>query len=332
MNKTDSRIPVVVLSGFLGSGKTTLLNAILRQTDSARTAVIINEFGEISIDHLLVKNVTGNTIVLKNGCICCVIQSDLQSALRDLLHSISEATLPIDRIIIETTGLADPGPIARTIGSDMMLQRQIRLAGIISTVDAVHGLHQSETHEESVQQICVSDVLIVTKTDIADPDALDPLLSRLKALNPSAQRMTGNDVIEHFQSNIDLLTSGSKNSVTAWSQSVLKHKTGIASTLHGDIETVSIESDSPIDWAAFSVWLSAFIHHHGDRVLRIKAILATEGDMGPIALHVVRSYIHPPSHLDPDSSDNNRSTIVFIVKGMDVKALRSSLRTFVGLG
>jgi len=181
----DKRIPVIVLSGFLGSGKTTLLKALLADSRGPRTAVIINEFGEISLDHLLVREVSESRIVLKSGCVCCIIRTDLQSALRELVDSRA-ADQPFERIVIETTGLADPGPIAHTIGTDPMLRRQVRLAGIVSTVDAVHGAHQLEAHPECMQQVAIADQLIVTKTDLAPPATVGALMSRLRKLNADA--------------------------------------------------------------------------------------------------------------------------------------------------
>lgn len=317
----DRRVPVIVLSGFLGSGKTTMLGELLTEGGDQRTAVIINEFGEISIDHLLVREVAETRVVLKNGCICCVIRSDLQSALRDLIDS-SDA-VPFDRIIIETTGLADPGPIAQTIGADPMLRRQMRLAGILSTVDAVHGASQIDDQPECLQQIAIADRLLLTKAELTESVTIAHLGKKLRKINGEAPILRKNELPGGLGNLVEEMTRQSR------SVSLMACLAALPVD-HAGIESVFIDTDAEIDWTAFSVWLSAFVHCHADRVLRIKGLLTIAGQNAPLALHVVRNHIHPVEHLPewPDESRNSR--IVFIVRNIDSQALKRSLLDFIG--
>ena len=187
IERGDERIPVIIISGFLGAGKTTLLGRMLSGASGRRTAVIINEFGEISLDHLLVQNVQGSCLVLKNGCVCCVIRSDLRQALRDLIDMRDGPDGPLfDRIVIETTGLADPDPIAQTLTSDQMLVRQVRFSRVITVVDALHGALQIETEDACLNQIAIADQIVLTKTDLADREQVTDIASKLTSINPAA--------------------------------------------------------------------------------------------------------------------------------------------------
>ena len=182
-----SPIPVVVLTGFLGSGKTTLLQHLLETEDGRRAAVLINEFGEISLDHLLVKSVSGSTVVLQNGCVCCSVRSELRAGLRELIDGRAKGELPpFDRIVIETTGLADPVPVVQTITVDPMLRNQLRLASLVSTVDALNGIEQIDTQHEALRQAATADRLVITKTDLSDERQIEKLQQRLMNINPMA--------------------------------------------------------------------------------------------------------------------------------------------------
>lgn len=315
------RTPVTILSGFLGSGKTTLLNRILEAEDAPRTAVIVNEFGEISLDHLLIREVEASRAVLKNGCVCCVIRTDLQAALRDLLDGMEPGAPPFERVVIETTGLADPGPIARTIGTDPMLRGQLRLAGTVVTVDGLHGEHQMRLHPECLRQVAAADRLVVTKSDLAGADALSALSATLRSVNADAPIDDAHAVRDSAWAAIGAMAGSEPSRMRCEPAFELRHE---------NIASVHIETDRPIDWTAFAVWLSAFVHRYADRVLRIKGLLDVPGQPGPLALHVVRDHIHAPEHLEAWPDGNRKSRIVFIVQDIDVGALRRSLLDFIG--
>lgn len=341
----DSRVPVAVLTGFLGSGKTTLLRRLLVDPSMNRTAVLINEFGEIGLDHLLVKPVAEGAVVLQNGCICCTLRTDLREGIANIIDGRYAGTFPeFDRIVVETTGLADPAPIAQTLLIDPLLRNQVRLANIVTTVDGMLGAEQLTTHEESLRQAAVADRLVLTKTDMIASERAQTLKTALARLNPTARIFDVN--APQFDADV-LLTEGVADSETKlaevrhWlanadsSHVHDKHHHGHIEHIHlggnhsVDIQSFSLRVEEEIDWTAFGIWLTLLLHRHGTKVLRVKGLLRVSDVAGPIVLHGVQHVIHAPVHLEEWPDDDHASRIVFIVQGIDPALLRRSLMAFL---
>lgn len=342
----NPRIPVAVLTGFLGSGKTTLLRKLLGEPSMNRTAVLINEFGEIGIDHLLVKSVLEGAVVLQNGCICCTLRTDLREGIASIIDSRYAGKFPeFDRIVVETTGLANPAPIAQTLLIDPMLRSQVRLANIIATVNGVLGAEQLSTHEELLRQAAVADRLVITKTDMIAPDRAQALKSALSRLNPAARIFDGN--AGGFDAGA-LFTGGVSDpntklaEVLHWLPSAKqdhshrdeKHQ-GDGDHIHlddnhsVDIQSFSLRVEEEIDWTAFGIWLTLLLHRHGAKILRVKGLLRVSDAAGPIVLHAVQHVIYPPIHLEQWPDDDHASRIVFIVQGVNPAVLSRSLMAYL---
>ena len=336
MASYEDFIPVNLLTGFLGSGKTTLLKRLLESPQLANTAVLINEFGEIGLDHLLLETVDDETVVLQSGCICCTIRTDLKNAIVSLYDKSRRGIIPsFDRMVIETTGLADPAPIVFTLRGDPMIRHHFRLGNIVTTVDAVNAERELTTNDETRKQIAVADRIVITKTDIADPQAVERLSATLKDLNATAKiydaqtdRIEADDLLAH-----DIYDPQTKSEeVQSWLDQESK-RTGHAHAhdrnRHADdIVTFCVIEDRPLDWTAFGIWLSMLVHAHGENVLRVKGLINVAGLTSPVVVNGVQHIIHPPTHLDRWPSDDTRSRIIFVVRGLDPKLLQRSLAAF----
>ena len=331
MGAYGEQTPVNIITGFLGSGKTTLLKGLLAAPELSDTAVLINEFGAVGLDHELVQNVAEGTLLLDNGCVCCAIRGDLQDALRGLLSQRQSGAIPnFRRVVIETSGLADPAPIAYTLLAEPILQHHFRLGGIITTVDAVNGAGQLRRFPESVKQAAMADRLILTKIDLAPPDKVTSLHARLRGLNKSAAIV---EVEDGARQAVTLLTDdlydpdGRGRAVEQW----LAAETGDDALAHDHadhIHSFALTYNTPLDWTAFGIWMTMLLHRHGDNVLRIKGLLNVARVPTPVLINGVQHIVHPPSHLPAWPSDNRQSRIIFIVRDMDQGRIEASLATF----
>ena len=330
----DARLPVNILTGFLGSGKTTVLRHVLRDPAFADTAVLINEFGEVGLDHLLVGALEEAPVLLASGCICCSIRGDLSRALRDLHARRQRGDVPpFGRVIVETTGLADPTPILATLTADLVIRRHFRPGTIVATLDALHAERGLAQHAEVSRQAAVADRLIVTKTDLAAPGAAARLRHRLRRLNPAAP------VVEAVLGAVDpdiLIGQDIHAAETRmaearrWVQADGAGPPDATGGRHGGgaITSFCLRLPGTLDWHAFGLWFSMLAHRHGDKLLRVKGILQVEDSETPVAIHAVQHVIHAPEHL-PDWPDAERgSRIVFIAQGLDQDAVERSLRAF----
>jgi G3E family GTPase len=327
----DARNPVHVLTGFLGSGKTTVLRHILRSPAFADTAVLINEFGEVGLDHLLVGRLDTAPVLLESGCICCSIRGDLSGAMRDLQARRQRGDIPpFHRVIVETTGLADPVPILATIASDLVLRRRFRLGNVIATVDAVHAERGLERYDEVLKQVAVADRLLLTKIDLASATLVDRLVDVLRRINPAAVVGTAH----HGEVDADLvLRQDSNDPETSHQMQPWLQDGGAArpSAITG-ISSFVVTHDKPLDWSAFGLWFSLLVHRHGDRLLRVKGLLNIAGSSTPVAVHAVQHLMHAPEHLPAWPTAARVSRLIFITDGMNAEQVRRSFSTFCRLG
>jgi G3E family GTPase len=304
-------IPVALVTGFLGSGKTTLVARLLQHPDMGETAVIVNELGEVGIDHHLLRRVDERTVLLPSGCVCCALRGDLADELRDLLARRDAGELPaFERVVVETTGLASPAPIVSTLLSEPLVKHHYRLEAVVTTVDAQHGLR----HDESVRQAAAADRLVVTKTDLADPAAVT---ARLRRLNPAAP------IVESVLGDVPpaaLFDGAPRDPHDLDYDDSPEHA--------HEVRALCITFGEPIDWTAFGIWLTMLLQARGEDVLRVKGLLDV-GAEGPIVLNGVQHVVHPPEHLPAWPDDDRRSRLVFIGRGLERSALEESLTAFV---
>jgi G3E family GTPase len=332
MSNYGDLTPVNIITGFLGSGKTTLLQRLLRSPELSDVAVLVNEFGEVGLDHHLLQKVAESTLVLENGCLCCAVRGDLQKALRDLLSRRMRGGVPsFRRVVIETSGLADPAPIAYTLLSEAVLRHHFRLSGIITTVDAVNAAAQLDSFPESVKQVAMADRLVVTKADLCDELLLNALRKRLRGVNSSAQMLESTEVGDGLP---QLLTddiydaAGKFREASYWTEAV---DNGALHTHTADVHSFTAIFDRPLDWTAFGVWASMLLHRHGSDVLRLKGLLNVDGVPTPVLINGVQHIVHPPSHLEEWPDTDRRSRLIFIVRGLQRARIERSLAVFNGL-
>jgi len=324
---------VNLLTGFLGSGKTTLLKRILEDPSLTDTAVLINEFGDVGLDHQLVERIDEDMVLLQSGCICCTVRGELADALRDLHSRRERGLIPsFSRVVIESTGLADPFPILSTIKADPVLRHHFRPGNVITTVDAVNGAAHLNTYIESNRQAAIADRLIITKTDIANFEQADDLTGRLRRINPDATILDAFD--ERFSAagllDTDAAPRGARvQSATGfYCEDSRELVTAEGSSHSAKLISFAVTVDDPIDWTSFGIWLTMLLNRHGERVLRVKGILNISGESRPVAIHGVQHLVHTPVHMEAWASEDRRSHIVFIVDGLDAALLKRSFEAF----
>lgn len=330
-------IPVNVVTGFLGSGKTTLLREILRRPEFADSAVIVNEFGEVGLDHLLLEEVEEGVLLLESGCICCTIRTDLKETIRRLHDRAARGEIPaFRRVVIETTGLADPAPIVSTISAEPVIRSHFRVANIICTVDGQNGLRTLEAQPEAKKQVAVADRLLVTKADLAHADDVTTLGRALAQLNPLAPVNTscGTGFDADFLFGADIGDEGRRGEeVRRWFFRADEVIPSDGHHHHGEAGTNSfvLRYADPIDWTAFGVWLTALLHAHGENILRVKGLLNVLESSTPVVLHGVQHVVHPPLHLERWPDEDRASRIVFITRGIGEEKIRRSLDAFLAM-
>ncbi len=321
--------PVNLITGFLGSGKTTLLRRLLDDAALADTAVLINEFGEIGLDHHLLGRIDETMVLLPSGCLCCTIRGELSAAIRDLHERRERGEVPpFRRLAIESTGLADPFPILSTVQADPVLRHHFRWGNVVTTVDAVNGRAQLERRRESTKQAAVADRLVLTKTDLAVAAEVEALIECLRRLNPSAPLIR---LAEGPFSADDLLTHDLFAAATR--ADAARHLFVDAETNDGHgagVHAFALLLDGVVDWTGFGLWLTMLLNRHGEKVLRVKGMLNVAGSDAPVAVHGVQHLVHPPVHMMGWPDRDRRSRLVFIVDGLEKEAVDRSLRAFLG--
>jgi G3E family GTPase len=309
-----SALPVCVITGFLGSGKTTLLSRLLRDPAFERTAVIINEFGAVGLDHLLVESSDEQILLLEGGCVCCTVRGDLVRTAGDLLARRAAGTLPpFERIVIETTGLADPAPILHALMTDRDVGERLRLESVIATVDAAAGAATLDAHPQSVKQAALADCLVVTKSDLADP-AANGLAARLEALNPAAPKIAA----VHGAVDARLLFQTRRAFPENGDSHHLSH--------HDDIATFCLRREKPLHAVTLALFLQVVAEHCGPRLLRLKGLVdVLESPGRPAVIHGVQHVFHPPAWLDAWPDEDRGTRIVVISQGLDRRWLEDLL-------
>ena len=331
MSFFPKNIGITVLTGFLGSGKTTILSSLIKQKQMVNVAIIINEFGEVGLDHDLIETTDENVIELQNGCICCTIQGDLKKTLLNLIKKMEKGDMQlVNHVIIETTGLADPVPIIHTLMSSLDLQRIYSLDGVITVVDTVNGEATFNAYEEAVKQTAFADIIILSKTDIADKEIVNSIIKRIENINPKVS------VINSYKNSLPVskliglndYNPQNKNwNVREWLE-IEKNKFSNHSHHHHDhnvnrhgngIETFAIVYSQPVSMTSVNFFLELLLIQMGKDILRIKGILNIKGQNQPAVIHGVQHIFHPLEWLEKWPSNDKKSRLVFITKNINKK-------------
>ncbi len=320
-DSSAGRLPVSLITGFLGSGKTTLLNRLLRHPDTGETAVIVNEFGEIAIDHLLVEAIDGETVVLNSGCVCCALRDDLVTSLRQLYARRAAGELPpFARVLIETTGLADPAPILQMLLNNPMVSNWYRLDAVITTVDAVHGGGQLAAQPEAVKQVALADRLLLTKGDIAERSEAAALRARLADVNPTAalHEIVSGEIAPAllFGASAAASRSGIGDHVSGPQAAPSEGHEDHGHAHHSLIASFTLELDQAVEWRLFSRWLADLRRQCGERLLRLKGLVEIEGEEQPLLIQGVHHVFHPPVLLDRWPEGGRGTRLVFITRDL----------------
>jgi G3E family GTPase len=299
------RLPVIAVTGFLGSGKTTLIRALLDKPEGANTAVVVNEYGEIGIDNALLRSSSDVTVLLGNGCLCCNVRTDLQETLRGLFVDRARGAVPsFERVVIETSGLADPGPVLQTFATDRALGREFHLQALVSVVDAVGGEGNLERMPEAKKQVALADRIVVTKTDLADAAQTQRLVERIASLSSAPVGTAIDGEIEPSFLLDEPLSS--RRSVSLGESH--EHTHGLCS--------FSLIFEKPLAWASFEQTMKLLTALRGPDLLRVKGLVAVEECRGPVVVHFVQHVAHPPVELEDWPDGDRRSRLVFVTRGL----------------
>lgn len=335
----NASIPVHVITGFLGSGKTTLLKSMIQDEAFGDSALLINEFGEVGLDDKLLGDIDQETVLLSSGCICCSIRGELAEALMNLANKRQDGTLPeFKRVIIETTGLADPGPIAATLANDMKVRNQFHFGTVLTVVDMQAAINSQQHEPVWTDQIAAADVIWFSKSDRVTEDVKLLVTENVEAVNSSAIQISKSDSVkldELFQDKMKSTLLGKAFSFSAQDSlksplaGVIKNHTRNQPNHLKGIESFQIVLGGSLDWVTFGVWLSLLLHRHGQRLLRVKGLIYLAGTDQPVAIHGVQHTLFPPEHLSLKDVDSKDSKLIFITRGITRQTMVDSLNEFM---
>ncbi|MBV9861433.1 MAG: GTP-binding protein [Alphaproteobacteria bacterium] len=349
-----ARIPVTVVTGFLGAGKTTLIRALLARPEGAGTAVVVNEYGEVGIDDALLRSSSDTTVLLGNGCLCCSMRSDLQETLRTLFADRAQGRVPgFTRVIIETSGLADPGPVLQTFATDRALAGEFHLQGMVAVVDAPSGAENLARAPEARHQVAVADRVVLTKTDLVDEPARTALVERLRALSSAPIEIARDGIIEPgfvLDEPLDPPLPGSVTSAQAGVHGPLDsrlrgidgkragneqqsaHDHGPHEHVHSHgIASFTLFFDAPLPWPVVDQAMAVLIALRGPDLLRVKGLVAVEGCRGPVVVHAVQHVAHRPIELEDWPTPDRRSRLVFITRDLSAGPVRQLFATVAAI-
>jgi G3E family GTPase len=329
-----ARTPVFVLTGFLGSGKTTLLRALLAHPGMGDTAVVVNELGEVGLDHLLVREVTEEVVLLASGCVCCTVRDDLATTIEELHALGARGAIPaFSRIVVETTGLADPAPIVHALAGVRAAAARTRLAGLTATVDATFGWRQLDEHPEALKQAAIADRLVITKTELAGAGPRQALEARLRALNPAAR--LARSAAGRFPAPEALFDpAGDFDRVAAGALAPVYPGRGLPRSPAGHhdrrIANFVVRIEQPVDWTSFREWLELLLAARGDSLLRVKGLVHAAGKERPLVIQCVQHLVYPPAELAAWPDADRATRLVFITRDLTRSAVLASLAQVLG--
>lgn len=339
----DNRIPVTLLTGFLGSGKTTLLNKLLHQPAMRDTAVIINELGDAGLDQIFAnsnlaqnienEHIADNTVLLSSGCLCCSLKNELADTMRDLFFKRALQAIPeFKRLVIETTGMADPGPILANLMNEPVIESVYRLDAVVVTIDSIYGIEQLTNNKEALKQAAVADVLLLTKTDLASAEQISSLEQKLSALNQGAtqHKVIHGELDPAFIIDVGLFDITSKQAepqrwLRARGKSNLTKGTLPQNSHEDEITSFTVTLPAPIKWRELKPVILKLCQTHGENLLRLKGIIHADDQAAPLAIHAVHFTPYPPTLLEGWSEDNPTSRMVIIGKGLNELEIRKIL-------